>query len=79
MIADCTDICCLAVGPTATWALTSEGVILVRKGMGPDCPQGTGWLQLDISQLGQDISSLCVCVCVYFYLRVEYCYFCGVL
>ncbi|BFZ11505.1 hypothetical protein BsWGS_14546 [Bradybaena similaris] len=53
MIADCTDICCLAVGPTAAWALTSNGVILVRKGMGPDCPQGTGWLELDISQLGQ--------------------------
>ncbi|CAG5119309.1 unnamed protein product [Candidula unifasciata] len=53
MIADCTDICCLAVGPTATWALTTEGVILVRAGTGPHCPQGTAWVELDISQLGQ--------------------------
>ncbi|KAH9495061.1 hypothetical protein Btru_018728 [Bulinus truncatus] len=46
------DFCCISVSPTATWALTVKGEVKVRAGMGPHCPQGTSWVNLDMSQLG---------------------------
>uniref|UniRef100_A0A0B7B5U6 Tectonin beta-propeller repeat-containing protein 1 n=1 Tax=Arion vulgaris TaxID=1028688 RepID=A0A0B7B5U6_9EUPU len=52
VVPNCNDLCCISVGPTATWALSSSGAIFVREGMGPQYPRGTGWVELDISQLG---------------------------
>ncbi|CAL1547450.1 unnamed protein product [Lymnaea stagnalis] len=52
MIPDSEDFCCISVGPTAAWALTENGKVKVRAEMGPLCPQGNRWMELDMSQLG---------------------------
>ncbi|RUS76520.1 hypothetical protein EGW08_015713, partial [Elysia chlorotica] len=51
-IVDCGDLVCISVAPLALWALSSDGLLWVRTGMGPDCPQGTGWAELNLAQLG---------------------------
>ncbi|KAK0046533.1 tectonin beta-propeller repeat-containing protein 2 [Biomphalaria pfeifferi] len=43
---------CISVSPVAAWALTDKGAVKVRAGMGPHCPQGSSWVDLDITQLG---------------------------
>ncbi|XP_041353427.1 tectonin beta-propeller repeat-containing protein 2-like [Gigantopelta aegis] len=42
----------LHAGPTSVWGLDDTGNILVRAGMGPYCPGGSNWSELDLSQLG---------------------------
>ncbi|XP_046579933.1 tectonin beta-propeller repeat-containing protein 2-like isoform X3 [Haliotis rubra] len=39
-------------GPIAVWGLDNDGNVWVRAGMGPYCPQGATWAELDLSQLG---------------------------
>lgn len=34
------------------WLLLASGDIFVRTGMGPHCPQGISWEELDLTQLG---------------------------
>ncbi|XP_012939414.1 tectonin beta-propeller repeat-containing protein 2 isoform X2 [Aplysia californica] len=52
MIPDCYDFCCFSVSMCAVWALTPDGEIMVRAGMNERCPQGSSWVNLDLSQLG---------------------------
>ncbi|XP_071079116.1 tectonin beta-propeller repeat-containing protein 2-like [Haliotis cracherodii] len=39
-------------GPIAVWGLDNNGDVWVRAGMGPYCPHGATWAELDLSQLG---------------------------
>ncbi|KAK6181171.1 hypothetical protein SNE40_009090 [Patella caerulea] len=43
---------CLSACRLAVWGLTDDGRVYARSGMGPYCPQGSKWSQLDLSQLG---------------------------
>ncbi|GFR99975.1 tectonin beta-propeller repeat-containing protein 2 [Elysia marginata] len=52
-IESCGDLACISVAPLAVWALRSDGQIFLRTGIGPGCPQGTGWSSLNLSQLGE--------------------------
>lgn len=45
------DILCLASVPEACWILTQNGHIFMRTDMSPDCPEGRGWEELDLTQL----------------------------
>lgn len=43
---------CLSVCTDALWALSSEGEVYIRTGMSELESKGSGWSQLDLSQLG---------------------------
>ncbi|XP_013385306.1 tectonin beta-propeller repeat-containing protein 2-like isoform X1 [Lingula anatina] len=43
---------CLSTTTDAVWGLTAGGTVYIRSGIGPHCPQGASWVQLDLDQLG---------------------------
>ncbi|KAL5007962.1 hypothetical protein ScPMuIL_013543 [Solemya velum] len=43
---------CLSVCKQAIWAVTESGKVYIRDSVWPHCPEGSSWVGLDLSQLG---------------------------
>ncbi|XP_074662450.1 tectonin beta-propeller repeat-containing protein 2-like [Tubulanus polymorphus] len=44
---------CISAAETAVWILTDAGKVFIRQGVNTRYPQGIGWVDLDLSQLGE--------------------------
>lgn len=47
----------LAVGEGQVWALTEDGALWARAGLGPGTPMGTNWFRLQVSRNDGDDDS----------------------
>ena len=46
-------VVCLSACVEAVWVLTENGKVYIRNGIGSYSPQGAGWVELDLLQLGR--------------------------